>query len=154
MAELADPDIGCTCFRLRKLTRTVSRLYDQHMAVVGLKTTQYSLLKNIARQSRPVSELADLLAIERTTLTRNLKPLVDAKWVTMAPGADSRQRFVSITEAGLDKIRAARAAWRTAQTELEDTLGIDAVRALTALLDSSLVGITPLLKETTHVPST
>ncbi len=154
MTDRIDPDIGCTCFRLRKLTRTMSRLYDQHLAAVGLKTTQYSLLKNIARRSRPVSELADLLAIERTTLTRNLKPLVDARWVTLVAGADSRQRFVSITEAGLAKIGAARAAWRTAQTELEDTLGIDAVRALTALLDSALVGITPLLKENNDVPST
>lgn len=153
MATDIDPDIGCTCFRLRKLTRTVSRLYDQHLASEGLKTTQYSLLKNIARQSRPVSELADLLAIERTTLTRNLKPLVDAQWVTLAHGADSRQRIVSITDAGRDKISAARAAWRLAQTELEDTLGIESVRALTTLLDSALVGLTPLLKETNHAPT-
>jgi DNA-binding MarR family transcriptional regulator len=153
MTDIADPDIGCTCFRLRKLTRTVSRLYDQHMAVVGLKTTQYSLLKNIARQDRPVSELAELLAIERTTLTRNLKPLVDARWVAMAAGLDGRQRIVTITDAGRAKISAARAAWRAAQTELEDTLGIDAVLALTAMLDSTMVGITPLLKENTHVPT-
>ncbi len=153
MASDIDPDIGCTCFRLRKLTRTVSRLYDQHMATVGLKTTQYSLLKNIARQSRPVSELADLLAIERTTLTRNLKVLVDAQWVTLAHGADNRQRIVSITEAGRAKISAARAAWRLAQTELEDTLGISSVHALTALLDSALVDLTPLLKETNHAPA-
>ncbi len=153
MLPAPDPDIGCTCFRLRKLTRAVSRLYDQHMAVVGLKTTQYSLLKNIARQSRPVSELAELLAIERTTLTRNLKPLIDVGWVALASGVDSRQRIITITATGLAKIDAARTAWRTAQTELETTLGIDAVRALTVLLDSTLVGITPLLKENTHVPT-
>jgi DNA-binding MarR family transcriptional regulator len=153
MPNTPDPDLGCTCFKLRKLTRTVSRLYDQHMAVEGLKTTQYSLLKNIARQSRPVSELAELLAVERTTLSRNLKPLVDAHWVTLSAGADSRQRIVAITDAGIAKIHAARAAWRVAQAELEHTLGVDTVRALTTLLDSSLVGLTPLLKEPIHVPT-
>ncbi len=153
MTNIADPDIGCTCFRLRKLTRTVSRLYDQHMAVVGLKTTQYSLLKNIERGPKPIAVLSSLLAIERTTMTRNLKPLVDAQWVELKPGLDGRQRIVSITEAGREKIRSARQAWRAAQTELEDTLGIDAVHALTAMLDSTMVGITPLLKENTHVPT-
>jgi DNA-binding MarR family transcriptional regulator len=141
---------GCTCFCLRKLTRTVSRLYDQHLAAAGLKTTQYSLLKNIAHEALPVAELAARLSIERTTLTRNLKPLVEAGWVTLEPGADSRQRIATITPGGQETIKAANHAWREAQTELEQTLGMPSVRILHRLADAALVQLTPLLEERPH----
>jgi len=147
MPELNPASIGCTCFALRKLARTVSRLYDQHLAKVGLKTTQYSLLKNAAREALPVAELAARLAIERTTLTRNLKPLIDAGWIALMPGADSRQRIVTVTAAGRDKARSARQAWCAAQTELERTLGMEAVRALHCHLDTALIQLSPLLEE-------
>ena len=79
MPDLIEKPLGCTCFKLRKLTRAMSRLYDQHMATVGLKTTQYSVLTNAAREALPVAELAERLGTERTTLTRNLKPLIEAQ---------------------------------------------------------------------------
>jgi DNA-binding MarR family transcriptional regulator len=141
---------GCTCFSLRKLTRTVSRLYDQHLAAVGLKTTQYSLLKSIANEAMPVTELAARLSIERTTLTRNLKPLIDAGWVVLNAGADSRQRIVTITPQGRDAIKDATQAWRSAQDVLEQTLGMPAVRALHAQIDAALVQLTPLLEGHAH----
>ncbi len=141
---------GCTCFSLRKLTRTVSRLYDQHLATVGLKTTQYSLLKLIANEAVPVAELAARLFTERTTLTRNLKPLIDAGWVVLNAGADSRQRIVTITPQGRDAIRNATQAWRRAQDVLEQTLGMPAVRALHAQVDSALAQLTPLLEGHAH----
>lgn len=142
-----DKIAGCTCFKLRKLTRTMSRLYDQHMATVGLKTTQFSLLRNVERQALPVAELAQVLGAERTTMTRNLKPLADAGWVELLPGADSRQRIVTITKAGRAKIKAAHAAWRAAQNELESLLGRDAVLALHGQLDAALNQLTPLFEE-------
>lgn len=140
----------CTCFKLRKLTRTMSRLYDQHLAAVGLKTTQYSVLVNVAREALPVAELAERLASERTTLTRNLKPLIEAQWVVLQPGADSRQRIVTITAAGRAKVKAAFACWSAAQTEFEELLGLDAVRALHAQLDSALNQLTPLPEKPSH----
>jgi DNA-binding MarR family transcriptional regulator len=150
MAELIDKPLGCTCFKLRKLTRTMSRLYDQHMAAVGLKTTQYSVLTNVARESLPVAELAERLGTERTTLTRNLKPLIEAHWVTLEAGADSRQRIVTITAAGRAKVKQAYVAWRAAQSALEDLLGIAAVRTLHAQLDATLTQITPLIVDLHH----
>ncbi|CAN5161723.1 MarR family transcriptional regulator [soil metagenome] len=140
----------CTCFALRKLTRTVSRLYDQHLAAVGLKTTQYSLLKNIAIAPLPVAELAARIGTERTTVTRNLKPLIDAGWVGLNPGADTRQRIVSITSSGRAKIRSARQAWLRAQAELETLLGIDTVLALHAGIDTALTQLNPLFEEHAH----
>jgi DNA-binding MarR family transcriptional regulator len=150
MPDLSDKPLGCTCFKLRKLTRTMSRLYDQHMATVGLKTTQYSVLTNVAREALPVAELADRLGTERTTLTRNLKPLIEAQWITLEPGADSRQRIVTITKAGRAKVKEAYVAWRAAQTALEDLLGTAAVRTLHTQLDSTLNQLTPLLEDLHH----
>ncbi|GAB2864037.1 hypothetical protein GCM10027277_35920 [Pseudoduganella ginsengisoli] len=75
-------------------------------------------------------QLASLLGAERTTLTRNLKPLADAGWLTVTPGDDPRQRIVTITEAGRDKVRHARRAWRAAQDEMASLMGADALLAL------------------------
>jgi DNA-binding MarR family transcriptional regulator len=150
MTEPSERALGCTCFSLRKLTRTVSRLYDQHLAAVGLKTTQYSLLKGIAHEAVPVAELAARLFTERTTLTRNLKPLIEAGWVELIPGADSRQRIVTITPQGRDTIKNARQAWRRAQSELEQALGMPAVRALHQQVDTALIQLTPLLEGHSH----
>jgi len=142
--------LGCTCFKLRKLTRAMSRLYDQHMATVGLKTTQYSLLANAARAPLPVAELADTLGMERTTLTRNLKPLLDAGWVVLKSGADSRQRIVTITPAGQAKVEQAYLVWRQAQLAFEQLMGRDAVRALNTQLETTMLQLTPLLEEVHH----
>lgn len=139
----------CTCFRLRKLARTTSRFYDQHMARVGLKTTQYSLLKNIAAGPRPMAELAAVLATERTTLTRNLKPLIEAGWVTLEPGRDARQRLVAITDSGRDKVREAKRAWRGAQDAVEQILGFENVQALHAQLDAVFELLNPHVTEDT-----
>ena len=152
MTDLAEKPLGCSCFKLRKLTRAMSRLYDQHMASVGLKTTQYSVLANAAKAALPVAELAETLGLERTTLTRNLKPLLEAGWVELKPGADSRQRIVTITAGGRAKVKLAYVAWRGAQTEFETLMGRDAVRVLHQQLETTMTHLTPLLEDD-HVHS-
>jgi len=147
MSALPEKPLGCTCFKLRKATRALSRLYDHHMAAHGLKTTQYSLLVNVARKALPVAELAERIGADRTTMTRNLKPLIDAGWIELKAGQDSRQRIVTITEAGLAKIDTAANGWRAAQAELEQLLGRDAVRALHVQLDDTMSQLTTLLEK-------
>jgi DNA-binding MarR family transcriptional regulator len=150
-AIAAEKQLGCTCFKLRRLARAVSRLYDQHLAAVGLKTTQYSVLANAARGAVPVAALAERLGIERTTLTRNLGPLVDAGWIALRAGADGRQRVVTLTAAGLAKVASAYPAWRAAQADIEQLLGRDHVRGLNAQLDQTLHQLTPRIEEMNHV---
>jgi len=74
---------GCSNFKLRQLMRRVSQHYDAELGKIGLKTTQYSLLSHVARLGpiRP-SELAQAMTIDASTLTRNLKPLAAAGWIT------------------------------------------------------------------------
>ena len=130
---------GCTNFKLRRVTRLVSRHYDAQLAACGIKCTQFSLLSIVQASGplRPV-DLARAMDVDASTLTRNLKPLLGAGWLAIGDGADARSRMVSITTAGRAKREEAKALWRAAQRRLNELLGEDRVGALHALLDDSL----------------
>ena len=149
-ADPAQPQ-GCTNFKLRQLLRRVSQRYDAEMAQAGLKTTQFSLLSSLRSlgPSRP-SDLAAAMAMDASTLTRNLKPLVAAGWVAQGAGADGRSRLVSLTDAGRAKRAAGLRYWRVAQLGMNDALGADQVVALHALIDQSLALLAPLPGDAAH----
>jgi DNA-binding MarR family transcriptional regulator len=84
------------------------------------------------------------MTLDASTLTRNLKPLIAAGWLELAPGDDGRSRSVSITPAGRDKRAEAQRHWKAAQDELNRLLGMDTVRSLHALVDASLDRLAPL----------
>ena len=130
---------GCTNFKLRQITRTVSRRYDAAVAAAGLKTTQYSLLSHIGglEPVRP-SDLAAKMNLDVSTLSRNLQPLVAQGWVELGPGPDARTRLVSLTEAGRAKRAEAQRLWKQAQQNLNDTLGAERVAQLHQLIEDSL----------------
>ncbi len=134
--------LGCTCFKLRSLTRRVTQLYDQVLAPSGLTVTQYSLIAHARRRddARPptVSELALGLFADRTTLTRNLKPLVKAGLINVGSGADARSKAVIVTAKGEDAYRAARPLWKAAQALMRDRAGEPRLAALHAMIDTLL----------------
>lgn len=129
----------CTNFKLRQLARRVSQLYDAELAKVGLKTTQYSLLTHVMKlwPVRAV-DLAQAMALDASTLTRNLKPLIDAGYVSVSRGADGRSHTIGITDAGREKRNAARSCWHAAQDHVAQRLGVENVVALHAVIDGSL----------------
>lgn len=135
---------GCTNMYLHQLMRRVGRHYDLEMAKAGLKTTQYSLLSHVLRLGplRP-GELAQAMKMSASTLTRNLKPLIDAGWVALTAGDDARSRRVSITEAGRAKRDEARWHWKVAQESLNQRLGAQRVLALHQLINESLALLSP-----------
>src|SRR4051812_49682826 len=91
----------CLCNALRQASRAVSRLYDEELRGVGLRTTQYSLLRVLARAGEVrQGDLGGLAHLDETTLTRNLRPLVNAGWVASRPGEDRRGKIISPTPAG------------------------------------------------------
>lgn len=130
---------GCTNFKLRQLTRRVTRHFDAELAKAGLKTTQYSLLSHVLRMGplRPV-DLARAMGVMPSTLTRNLQPMLAAGWLTVGEGADARSRLISLTDAGRDMRAQAQRSWRSAQTSLNTVLGEARVAALHALIDESM----------------
>ncbi len=143
-----DPTVkpqGCTNMKLRQLMRRVAQRYDAEVGKTGLKGTQYSLLSHVLKLGpvRP-GDLARAMTIDASTLTRNLKPLIDGGWVTLEPGADGRSRLVNITPAGREKRHEAQRRWRVAQEGINQTLGVERVLALHALIDESMELLSPL----------
>jgi DNA-binding MarR family transcriptional regulator len=127
---------GCTNLKLRQLMRRVAQLYDAEVGKTGLRGTQYSLLSYVAKLGpvRPV-DLARAMKVDASTLTRNLRPLIAAGWLTLDAGPDARSRLVNVTAAGRDKRQEAQRRWRVAQEALNARLGLQRVVALHALLD-------------------
>ena len=139
MTDTAVQPRGCSNFKLRQLLRRVARLYDAELAQAGIKTTQFSLLSHVLAAG-PVqpSSLAQSMGLDTSTLTRNLRLLIDAGWVVQLAGDDARTRPVEITEAGRLKQAQARRCWKRAQTLLNERLGVERVVALHQLIDDSL----------------
>ena len=98
---------------------------------------------NIARAALPVAELAERMGIEAPPRSPAPETAHRRRLGDVRPGADSRQRIVTITDAGLAKVREAFTVWLQAQTELEHLLGRDTVQALHAQLDSRHDPLTP-----------
>ena len=130
---------GCTHLKLRQAGRCLSQHYDAYTASAGLKTTQYSLLAAVMRRE-PVqpAALAASLNLDASTLTRNLRPLIDHGWIEVLPGPDARSRRVVTTAAGRAVRLEAQRYWREAQQALNARLGVKTVSDLHALLDRVL----------------
>jgi DNA-binding MarR family transcriptional regulator len=143
---------GCTCFKLRSLSRLVTQLYDRTLAPSGLTVTQYSLLAHARWPQRgkgpTVTELSQRLHTDRTTLTRNLRPLVDAGLVEVAGGSDARSKAVVVTAAGEAAYQAARPLWKQAQAQMRETAG----EAPLAALHESIDALLPRFEETSDAP--
>ncbi len=113
----------CLCSALRQASRAVSRLYDEELRTVGLRTTQFSLLRWLkdAGEVRQ-RDLGRLTSLDETTLTRNLRPLIESGWVAIGAGDDRREKRVQLTPAGAAKLREAHPAWKRAQHRMQSRL--------------------------------
>ena len=130
------PAFGCSCHRLRKLSRMMTQRYDQALAPAGLNVNQYAILRRAQIQPRTVGELATTLGMERSTLSRDLKHLVAAGWVRLLRDPDdARQRRIEVLPAGAAVITQAEPLWRATQVQVEALMGVDEVGRLHAVLD-------------------
>ena len=115
---------GCACANLRKASRAVTQVYDADLRPTGLKATQFTVLATLATVGEiPLTRLADAMVMDRTTLTRNLKPLVARGLVRIAPDGDRRVRRINLTRSGTVAFDQALPYWRKAQARLVDGLG-------------------------------
>lgn len=114
----------CACNALRRASRAVTQLYEEALRPAGLTATQFSLLATLAHTgSLTMSEFADRMVMDRTTLPRTLKPLVQRKLVTAASGKDRRERHLVITAKGTRALADAAPLWRRAQERIAGRLG-------------------------------
>jgi DNA-binding MarR family transcriptional regulator len=114
----------CVCTSLRMATRSVSRLYDRALSQAGLRVTGYSILSRLAAEGPlSVGELAGRLAMERTTCTREVAPLVRAGLVEVAAGTDRRRRVLRLTSLGEQKRTDAYPMWERVQRQVAAEFG-------------------------------
>jgi DNA-binding MarR family transcriptional regulator len=120
-------------------TRSATKLYDHALASSGIGIVQFGLLNAIkSNQGATVTHIAAALGLDRTTLTRNLAPLVAAGLVMQRPGADRRSTAVTITAQGLAAIGRATTGWRMAQARIEERLGREDTDCLNTLLERAI----------------
>jgi DNA-binding MarR family transcriptional regulator len=126
--------------RLRKVSRRVSQLYDQHLEPFGLTVTQYGVLGHLATfEGISIGDLAKKLVMDPTTLTRNLRPLQRQGFVTIKPDRhDRRARALSLTAQGRKAFERAKPGWVRAQGHIERLFGDQDTPALNDALDRVL----------------
>ena len=115
---------ACTLAIVRKASRAISQVYDAALQPANIKATQFTLLSTLSKRgSLPLSQLADVMVMDRTTLTRNLQPLLKRDLLAITPGNDRRVRNVNLSPKGKRLLDTAVPFWRSAQTQLVDGLG-------------------------------
>jgi DNA-binding MarR family transcriptional regulator len=128
----------CNCTALREAARYVTQLYDRHLAGVGLRASQLTILVRLqALGPTTINALAKDLVMDRTTLGRNILPLQRRRLIAVAKGReDARSKELRLTKTGLVRLEAATAGWAIAQTQFEAVLGSERASQLRDLLRS------------------
>jgi DNA-binding MarR family transcriptional regulator len=137
--------LDCTCFRIRGAARRVTQIYSKHLAPTGLKISQFSLLGFVTAEG-PVSigRLSDLLATDRTTLTRNLRPLLQGGLIERAASGDKRRHELLATPAGRALLKRALPLWAAAEQEVRTAMGAKLTADLHGAIDRSMEKLAPL----------
>ncbi len=116
----------CACFNFRKVSRSVTQLFDQTLAPTGLRSTQLVILiTSELLGPSSIARLARELVMDRSTLTRNLRPLLSQDLLRLTRSERARQKSVAITDAGREALLKAAPFWEQAQGRLVARLGAD-----------------------------
>lgn len=134
----------CVCDNLRRASRIVSGYYDEMLRSTGLHANQIVLLlPPYLLGPISISKMAERTGLDRTTLTRNLRPLEARGVITIAPGDDLRTRIVKLTAAGREVLVAAVPLWEAAQKEVIELLGFQHSEFMNTLATLSALNINP-----------
>ena len=133
------PDAGMNCvgYRVRMLSRVITGIYDEALAPLKLKGSQFNLLDVVSRKgSSAPSELYRLTRMDKSTASRNLERMRRRGWLSIEAPSEGRGQIVSITAKGSRILRAAYPLWKQAQKEAMRRLGPDGFRALQVVIRS------------------
>lgn len=125
----------CYCSSLRQASRYLTSFYDQMLSGTGLRVTQFSILAKLLRGTANVNQLAKAMVMDRTTLARNLQPLVREELVVIRPSEqDRRERVIELSQRGREVITAARPAWERAQQLFAERFGLAEAEHMRAMM--------------------
>ena len=131
----------CLSLNLRKANRVLSQIYDQYLAECGIKGTQFTILRATTLLGQTTNkQLQDVLILDQTTLSRNLKPLLRDGLISAQEGSDRRIKVLSLTKSGQKLFALANIQWQQAQAEVKVKLG-EKNTALLHSLSNSIVSL-------------
>jgi DNA-binding MarR family transcriptional regulator len=136
-------EVMCVCATARMAARALTRVYDRALEPAGIRTSQFSILARLLEEGPlSVTHLAGRLAMDRTTLARDLRPLERRGLVSVSVGSDRRVRMAALTQAGHRLVDEVRPLWKSVQRDVRTQLGPDRV---TRLMDElrAATAITP-----------
>lgn len=122
----------CLCLAAQRAARALARRFDEALKPTGITSGQFSLLMSLNRPEPPtIGAVASLLAMDRTTLTANLKPLERRGMIELvADEKDRRSRRIRLLEAGMAALNAALPIWVSTHADIDETLGTEEAMAL------------------------
>ncbi len=125
----------CHCLKMRRSAENVIRFYDGILAPCGITVRQYSLLNAISEHSGcSVRVLSEATLLERSTLTRSLKPLIQDGYIKDNKAVGARDSVLDLTEKGNSVCKEASKLWESAQRQFEAKLGKEQLAAFEATL--------------------
>ena len=141
-AQLREVEDCCLIARARLISRVVTNIFDEELRALGLVSSQHTLLGSIMRLGMATrAEIGRANHIDRSTLTRNLKVMMDAGWIEeVADQAHGRQRPLRLSKAGEDLLFASIPAWRAGQHRAAKALGEAGVTAIKEVANDILRG--------------
>ena len=126
MEQRAIPTLPCMCASLRRAARALTHLYEQALRPLGLRATQFTVLQALQLAGEvSQGELGQMLVMDSTSLTRTLEIMRRRGWIVKRPGKDQRERRLSLSPAGRERLRSATPAWEKAQARLRQQLGTE-----------------------------
>jgi DNA-binding MarR family transcriptional regulator len=111
----------CLSFALKRCSRAITQIYDQNLSTTGIRSTQFNLLTAIgSTEMKTLTQLAKILVMDRTTLTRNMKPLEKMALIQTMPAKDKRSKSYALTEKGREVLSQAAPIWQKIQAQVKD----------------------------------
>lgn len=135
----ANGGVDCTAFKVRRLARRITQIYDDALTGHGLTVGQFGILGRLRRRRGiTIGTLAEQMAIDASTLSRLVRPLADNGLLSILPDPDDgRAKQLWLTDSGAERVRAAYPAWLAAQARVGERLGADRLASLRFTLDDA-----------------
>lgn len=122
--SLAAVSLPCMCASFRRASRTITQVYEDALRPLGLRATQFTILQALSTAGElRQGQLAQLLAMDSTTLTRTLRIMIREGWIAEHRGKDRRERLLRLAKGGRQQFNRALPSWEKAQAQLELQLG-------------------------------
>ena len=120
----ANATMMCACSNFRKATRSVTQLFDRQLQACGLRSTQLILLLEISvAATATIPHLSRQLVMDKSTVTRNLAPMLNEGWIEATSGEGRRKKIIRVTPKGQRVLACAVPVWETVQKDFTSGLG-------------------------------